>query len=63
VLGEPGSDDANYPWFLLLMLLCLPFTIWISLVLTGLAVSECGLSVLHAYFSVFLGDQISLRGT
>ena len=24
MLGKMGSDDAKYPWFLLLMFLCLP---------------------------------------
>jgi hypothetical protein len=28
-----GSDDAQYPWFVLVRFLCLPFTIWKTLVL------------------------------
>ena len=36
VVGELGSDDAHIFWLLLLMVLCLPFTIWISLVFVGL---------------------------
>jgi hypothetical protein len=30
VVGEMGSDDAKWHWFLLLMFLCLPLTIWLS---------------------------------
>jgi hypothetical protein len=44
------------------MFLYLPFTIWLSLVLAALAVSDYGLSVLQACVSVFLGDQFSLGG-
>jgi hypothetical protein len=33
---ELGSDDAHVFWFLLLIVLCLPFTIWISLVFVDL---------------------------
>lgn len=36
VVRELGSDDAHVFWLLLLMILCLPFTIWISLVFVGL---------------------------
>ena len=38
----------------------LPLAIWLSLVLPGLAVSDCSLSVLHACVLVLLGDQFSL---
>ena len=38
VVGELGSVHAKLYFILLLMLLCLPFTIWLSLVLTGLGV-------------------------
>jgi hypothetical protein len=31
VVGELGSDDAHVYWLMLLMVLCLPFTIWIFL--------------------------------
>jgi hypothetical protein len=48
--------------FCCLMFLPLPFAIWLSLVLTGLAVSDCGLSLLQASVSVLLGDQFSLGG-
>ena len=44
------------------MFLPLPFTIWLSLVLADLAVSDCSLSFLQAYVSVLLGDQFSLGG-
>jgi hypothetical protein len=36
--------------------------IWLSLVLSGFAVSGCGLSLLQASVSVLLGDQFSLGG-
>ena len=44
------------------MFLCLPFTIWLSLLLAGagLAVSDYGLSLLQACVSILLGDQFSL---
>ena len=44
------------------MFLPLPLAIWLSLVLAGLAVSDCGLSLLQACVSVLLGDQFSLGG-
>ena len=44
------------------MFLPLPFAIWLSLVLTDLAVSDCGLSLLEACESVVLGDQFFLGG-
>ena len=62
MVGELGSDIAKSNWFLLLMFLCLPFAIWLSLVLAGLAVSNFGLSLLQACVSVLLGDQFSLGG-
>ena len=36
MVGELGSGDARVFWLLLLMVLLLPFTIWISLVLVDL---------------------------
>ena len=39
MVGELGSDIAKSNWFLLLMFLCLPFAIWLSLVLAGLPIS------------------------
>ena len=39
VVGVQGSDDAEWSRFLLVRFLCLPFTIWKSLVLDVLAVS------------------------
>jgi hypothetical protein len=36
VLGELGSDDVHVFWLLLLMVLGLPFAIWIFLVFVGL---------------------------
>jgi hypothetical protein len=27
-VGELGSDDGEWSWFLLVRFLCLPFTIW-----------------------------------
>jgi hypothetical protein len=44
------------------MFLPLPFVIWLSLMLAGLAVSDCGLSLQQACASVLLGDQISPGG-
>ena len=44
------------------MFLPLPLAIWLSLVLVGLAVSDCDLSLLQASVSVLLGDQLFLRG-
>jgi hypothetical protein len=41
----------------------MPLASWLSLLLPGLAVSDCGLSVLQACVSVFLEDQFSLGGT
>jgi hypothetical protein len=32
LVGEMGSDDSHVFWILLLMVLCLPLGIWISLV-------------------------------
>ena len=32
-----GSEDAHVFWLLLLMVLCLPFTVWISLLFVDLA--------------------------
>jgi hypothetical protein len=40
----------------------LPLAIWLSLVLAGIAVSDCGLSLLQACVSVLLGDQFSVGG-
>ena len=49
------------PLFLLVMFLHLPFAIWLSLVLVGLAVSVWSLSLLWACkpVSILLGDQLS----
>ena len=46
-MGELGSDNAELYWVLLLMIMCLPLAIWLSLVLAGLPVSDGGLSVLQ----------------
>ena len=59
VIGELGSDEANLPWFLLLMFFPLPLTIWLSLVLAGLAVIDRGLSFFQVCVFVLLGDQFS----
>jgi len=71
VLGYPGlavveelsSDDAKNPWFLLVRFLCLPFSIWLCLVLVGLAVSGWSLSLLWVCkpVSSLLGDQLSWK--
>ena len=62
MVGELGSNNTKLPWFLLLMLLSLPFIIWLSLVLAGVAFSDCGMSVLQACVSGLLGEQFSLGG-
>jgi hypothetical protein len=49
MVRELGSDDASYPWFLLLIFLCLPFTIWLSLVLPVLTFSDWSLSLLRSW--------------
>jgi len=46
LVGELGSDDAKWPWFLLLRFLPLPLAICLFLVLTGFAVSHNGLTLL-----------------
>ena len=46
VVGELHSDDAKYPWFLLFMFLPLLLAIWLSMVLAGLVVSDCNLSLM-----------------
>ena len=40
VVGELGSGGAELHWVLLLMILCLPLAICLSLVLTSLGVSN-----------------------
>ena len=62
MVGELDSDDVKWLWFLLLTLLCLPFIIWLSLLLAGLDISDFGLSILLACVSVLLGDQFSPGG-
>jgi hypothetical protein len=47
VVGDLGCDDAKQPWFLLLMALPLLLDFWLSLVLAGFAVFDCGLSLLQ----------------
>ena len=61
VVRELGSDDAMYPWFLLVRFVCLPFAIRLSLVLIGHAVSGWSFFLLQAYKPVLalLGDQLS----
>ena len=44
------------------MFLPLLLTIWLSVVLAGLAVSDSGLSLLQAHVLVLLGDKFSLEG-
>ena len=46
VVGELDSDDAHIYWLLLLMVLHLPLTIWISLVFVGLGDFVWSLSLL-----------------
>ena len=65
LVGKLGSDDARYSCFLLVKLLCLPFSFWFSLVLVGLAVSNWSLSLLWAckHVSALQGDQFSSSRT
>ena len=46
VVGDLGSDGAKVYWCLLLIILCLPLAIWLSLVLTDLDASVCSLPLL-----------------
>ena len=46
VVGELGSDDAKVYWLLLLMVLHLPLTIWLSLVFAGPGISIWSLLLL-----------------
>jgi hypothetical protein len=62
VVGELGSHDAKYSWFLLLMFLCLPFAICLSVMLAGLAVSDFGLSLLQVCVSALLENHLSPGG-
>ena len=51
VVGELGSDDAHVYWLLLLMVLCLPLAILLSLMFAGLGDSVWSLSLLSlGYF-------------
>jgi hypothetical protein len=60
VVEELGSDVAKIYWFLLLMVLCLPLTIWLSLVLTGLGVSVWSLPPVSLCCCRFLGRHMVL---
>jgi hypothetical protein len=40
VVGKLGSESANWPWTVLCMFLSLPLTIWLSLFLPGLVLSD-----------------------
>ena len=62
VVGELCSDDAMEPWLLFLVFLPSAFSIWLSMMLASLAVSDCDLSLLQASVSVLLGDQFSQGG-
>ena len=46
MMVELGSDDAMFLWFLLLMFLCLPPAIWLSLMLPTLAICDWSLFLL-----------------
>ena len=56
IVGVLGSDDALLPWFLLVMNLCLPLAISLSLVLAGFVVSV--FSALQACVSILLGFSV-----
>ena len=55
VVGELGSDDVNLSLFLLLCFLYLHLSIWLSLVLVGLALSDRSFSLLCSCEPVILG--------
>jgi hypothetical protein len=61
VVGELDSDHATEPCFLLIGFLCLPFTIWLSLMLVGLAVFGWSLPLLQTCkpVSALLEDLLS----
>jgi hypothetical protein len=46
VVEELDSDDVHIYWFLLLMVLCLPLAIWLSLVFAGFGESVWSLPLL-----------------
>ena len=46
VLGVLGSDDSEWSWFLLVMILGLTFAIWKSLALVVIAVTDWSLFLL-----------------
>jgi hypothetical protein len=46
VVGELGSNGTKQHWLLLLIFLYSPSAIWLSLVLTGLAILDWSLSLL-----------------
>ena len=60
VVIELGSDGAKVYWLLLLMILCLPLTTWLSQVLTGLSVSFWSLILLSLVCSRFPGKLVTL---
>jgi hypothetical protein len=39
MVRELGSNGAKIYWLLLIMFLCLPLAVWLSLVLAGLGIS------------------------
>jgi hypothetical protein len=60
LVGELDSDFAKWHWFLLLTFFGLPLTLWLSLVLTGLAISDCSLFLLWAWLCwASLGQAVS----
>ena len=60
VVGELGFDDAHIYWLLLLMVLHLPLTIWLSLVLVGLGDSVWSLPLLSLVWFRSSGRSVAL---
>lgn len=65
-MGELVSDDTVKPWFLLLIFFALPLTIWLCLVLSGLDISDSGLSFLQVCVNtpespVLLGRNLGIE--
>lgn len=60
MVGELGFDGAKVYWLLLLMVLCLPLTIWLFLVLTDLGVSVWSLPPVFVGFYRYSGRPVAL---
>lgn len=59
-MGELGCNDAKVHWLLLLMVLCLPLAIWLSLMLGGLGISVWSLPLVSLGCCRFPGRPVAL---